>query len=293
VARVPLNTIAEALVHARHVFNAVSQSAGLDAQVLLAHVCGKERAWLLAHGEAVLSGSQGKTLLELLERVAKGEPLPYILGEWEFYDLIFNLSPHVLIPRPETEMLIEAALGWLAANPARRKAVDVGTGSGCIAITLAYHVPDLDMTASDISADALHVARSNAERHGLGERVHFSQADLLENITAPFDLICANLPYIDTVVLKGLAVYGREPSLALDGGPQGLDLLARLLEQAPLALAPGGLILLEIDASQGETAKQLARGFFPRAQIDVRPDLAGHPRLVVISTRNIHLETTS
>ncbi|GAB4520574.1 MAG: peptide chain release factor N(5)-glutamine methyltransferase [Anaerolineales bacterium] len=256
-----------------------SETARLDAQVLLAHILQVPRTWVLIHPEAHLSAAQSAHLHTALQRLRAGEPLPYVLGEWEFYGRTFHLTPEVLIPRPETEHLVEAALEWLDAHPAARRLADVGTGSGCIAVTLAAERPALQVTALDISAAVLRVARRNACRHAAG--VRFIQADLLAPL-APHacDLICANLPYIPTATLHGLEVYGKEPTLALDGGPDGLDLIRRLLTQAESRLASEGALLLEIEATQGESAPRAARGIFPNAHVDVLPDLAGRPRLL-------------
>lgn len=260
----------------------VSETAGLDAQVLLSHVLGKRRSWALAHPEAALTRQQVDELNEKLDRLAQGEPLPYVLGEWEFYGLNLHLTPAVLIPRPETEMLVEQALEWLQANPERRRAADVGAGSGCIAIALAQRICDLHLLASDLSADALQVASQNARRYKLDRRIHFVQADLLPGVRRPFDLICANLPYIPTGTLQTLTVARWEPSLALDGGPDGLRLIERLLDQIPARLAPGGLILLEIEAGQGQAVETLLRARFPTSEIGILPDLAGRDRLARI-----------
>jgi release factor glutamine methyltransferase len=215
-----------------------------------------------------------------LLRLEAGEPLPYVIGHWEFYGLDFQLNPAVLIPRPETELLIDQGRLWLQANPNRNWAADVGTGSGCIAVSLAAHHPELRLTATDVSAAALQTARKNATRHSVVQRIRFVQADLLAALQGPFDLICANLPYIPSAELKKLKIFGREPGLALDGGPDGLALIRRLLAQAAHKLAPGGLLLVEIEASQGIQALSLAHHFLPAADSVVLPDLAGRQRLL-------------
>ena len=253
-----------------------------EAQLLLAHILGRSRAWVLAHPEADLSADQQARLEQALSRWQAGVPLPYILGHWEFYGLDFALTPEVLIPRPETELLVETALAWLKAHPEVDSAVEVGTGSGCIAVALAVHAPSLHLTATDCSAEALRVAQHNARTHGVSRRISFRQADLLEGAPAPIPLLLANLPYIPSETLRTLPVYGREPTLALDGGIHGLDLIARLLEQARTRLGEGGLALLEIEARQGQAVLELARRAFPRAVVRVLTDLAGLDRLLVI-----------
>jgi len=263
----------------------LSDTSYLDAQVLLAHTLEQPRSWVLAHPEATLSAEQAAQLEGRLARLQAGEPLPYVLGRWEFYALQFIVTPQTLIPRPETELLVDQALNWLRAHPARQRVADVGTGSGCIAVALAYSLPALKVTATDISAGALSVARLNAQAHAVLERVRFVQADLFtpfEPGSSHFDLLCANLPYVPSATLRQLPVFAREPELALDGGPQGLDWISRLLEQAGACLAEGGLILLEIEASQGQAALSLAQQAFPAASLTVLPDLAGRDRLLRI-----------
>ena len=270
----------------RRRLESASETPSLDAQIILAHILGIKRAWVLAHPEAVLSPQQEQSLNENLRRLESGEPLPYVLGHWEFYGLDFVVGPAVLIPRPETELLVEQALAWLRSHPARaeRLAVDVGSGSGCIAISLAAHTPDLRVIAADVSSSALEIARQNAHRHGVAGQIDFCQADLLPQAAGqPFDLICANLPYIPSDRLAQLRVAHWEPQLALDGGVDGLGLIRRLLQQASLYLAAKGLMLLEIDGSQGQATAQLASVAFPDAGVSVLKDLAGLDRLVRVN----------
>lgn len=275
-------TIHAALANAQRRLKPHSDSASLDAQALLAQVLRRPRSWLLAHGKEPLTERQARQYGQGMARLEAGEPLPYVLGEWEFYGLRLAVNPHVLIPRPETELLVERALDWLQANPGRRHALDVGTGTGCISVCIAKYYADIHIVATDNSGEALVVCEQNARKHGVSERVKVSQSDLLQGVSGKFDLICANLPYIPSSRLQRLAVYGREPGAALDGGPDGLGLIRRLLAQAPAHMAPGGLLLLEIDASQEESAADLARQYFPDAGITLEPDLAGLPRLLRI-----------
>ena len=260
----------------------VSETPALEAQVLLAHILGCQRSWVLAHPEICLNPEQSAELESRLTRLENGEPLPYVLQRREFFGLDFSVSPKVLIPRPETELLVEQALAWLRANPGRRSALDVGTGSGCIALALAVNVPDLNILASDISSDALEQAGENLGRIAGQARVEFILADLIPAVREPVDIICANLPYIPSDELAKLKVAGWEPRIALDGGPDGLSLIRRFLEQAPASLAPSGLLLMEIEAGQGKAALDLAGQAFPRAEIVLLPDLAGRDRLVRI-----------
>lgn len=254
----------------------------MDAQVLLAHVLAKPRAWALAHPDLVLTPEQSEALEKDLARLVQGEPLPYVVGHWEFFGLDFWVTPATLIPRPETELLVEKAIEWLQRHPQHRRALDVGTGTACIAVALAVRIPDLRVLACDLSPDALQVAQKNITRHGVQDRVTSLQADLLPVEGERFDLICANLPYIPSATLETLDVSRREPSLALDGGPDGLDLIRRLLHRAPGVLGPGGLILLEIEATQGAAAQRLARTVFTNAEVALMQDLAGRDRLIQI-----------
>jgi release factor glutamine methyltransferase len=260
----------------------LSDTPSLEAQVLLAHTLQKPRAWVLAHPEIELSLAQKQELEHISARRQKGEPLPYILGHWEFFGLDLIVTPAVLIPRPETEMLVERALEWLRSHPACLWAADVGTGSGCIAIALAAHIPDLQVLAADLSPQALDIARQNAARHGVAERITFIQADLLDLMGEfqPFDLITANLPYIPRQTLSELPISQYEPALALDGGPDGLDLISRLLTQTPAYLSPHGCLLMEIEARQGASVSSLTQAAFPHTQVQLLPDLAGYDRVI-------------
>jgi release factor glutamine methyltransferase len=271
----------------------------LDAQVLLAHVLGTDRAALLAHPERILTPAQAAAYRALVERGAAGVPLPYLTGHQAFYDLDLIVTSEVLIPRPETEHLIETALAWAhkrsltpQSSPHRGvglRIVDVGTGSGAIAVTLAKHLPGARVCAIDLSAAALEVARQNAARYDLEQRIEWKVGDLLTPLVEEgqqVDLIAANLPYIVHKDLASLAVARHEPQLALDGGPDGLDLIRRLLVQAPRVLAEEGLLLLEIGAGQGEQVCDLARAALPGAQARILFDYAGLDRVVSIERGN-------
>ncbi len=242
----------------------------------------KPKAWVLAHPEFEITIDEHHALQAALDQLLQGVPLPHVLGEWEFFSRSFIVSPDVLIPRPETELLIERAL-TLAAEIDHPRIVDVGTGSGAIAITLAAELPQAIVIATDISQLALHIARQNAQRH-LPKALPFVQADLLQPLSAPFDLICANLPYIPTRTMQDLPVAQWEPVLALDGGSSGLDLIEPLLNQSLSRLAQSGCILLEIESSLGAETLSLAKSVLPNAEIHLHQDLAGKDRLVEIKS---------
>jgi release factor glutamine methyltransferase len=265
-----------------------SDTPALDAAVLIAHIINKPRTWVIAHPELRPTSEQQKHLNDSLIRLERGESFPYVLGHWEFFGLDFDITSDVLIPRPETELLVEKAIVWLQESPVRRTVADVGTGSGVIAVSIAVNVPDATVIATDISAHALDVAKKNAMKFDVDHRIEFVQCDLLPSkpdlftTEEHFDLICANLPYIPTDTLRQLPVYGREPALALDGGEDGLELIRRLLRIGPEWLAPNAMMLLEIESTRGIQALNLACDLFSEASIHLHQDLAGQDRLLEI-----------
>lgn len=264
---------------------AASPTPVLDADLLLSEATGHSRAVLIAFPETAVPADQAQQFLGWIERAAAGEPVAYILGRRGFYDLDLQVTPAVLIPRPETELLLERALEWARLNPVSR-VVDVGTGSGALGIALARQLPTAEVFAIDLSPAALQVARENAARYRLDERITFVVGDLLapaieRGLAA--DLIVANLPYIPTQDALALPVSQFEPMLALDGGPDGLRLIERLLVQLPAVLRRGGLALLEIGAGQGDAVLAAVNTAIPSATAVVLPDLAGHDRIVQIS----------
>jgi release factor glutamine methyltransferase len=277
------NTISQIRRAAIERLNSVSPSPALDADVLLAEALGVNRAYLLAHGDQTLTAEQQQRFGAWLEHAVEGEPIAYILGRRGFYDLEFKVTPDVLIPRPETELLLEQALEW-AKDRDSLSVVDVGTGSGALAVTLAKHAPQARVYATDISEDALEIARGNAVSNGAS--VSFLQGDLLAPLierAIRVDLVLANLPYVASGEVPGLAVSRFEPRLALDGGGDGLDLIRRLLTQISQVCNPGALVLLEIGAGQGAAALALAQQMLQPRQGEVLNDYAGFDRIVRIS----------
>lgn len=235
---------------------------------------------MLSHSEYEPIPAEHATLLICTEQYLQGVPLPYILGSWEFFGRTFLVTPNVLIPRPETEDLVELALEH-ARHLHSPRILDVGTGSGCIAVSLAAELPTAIVLGVDLSMAALRVAQHNALHLGQS-RVRFLQADLLTPFSAQFDLICANLPYIPSQTLATLAVSSWEPRLALDGGESGLEAIQRLLDQAQSRLAPNGVILLETDSTLGSETLLAAQKAYPHAHHRLIQDLAGLDRIVEI-----------
>ncbi|MEA2607998.1 MAG: release factor glutamine methyltransferase [Chloroflexota bacterium] len=279
-----------------------SETARLDAELLLGHALGVGRTVILAHPEAPVGFDAASRYRSDLDRRAAGEPVAYLRGLKEFFGLAFSVDRRALIPRPETERLVELAeaevvrrltAGPRAADARPLRIVDVGTGSGAIAVTLAVRLRGLgalaavEIDAVDISPGALDLARENAVAHAVAEAIAFDVADLLpaggEAAVAgdpPYDLILANLPYVRHDAIAGLPVAASfEPALALDGGPDGLAVISRLLEKLPEGLADGGLALLEIGGDQGEAIVERCRDLLPGWACDVIPDLAGLPRV--------------
>ena len=252
----------------------------LNAEHLLAHALGLKRMELYLQFDRLLGESERAPLRDLVKRRGAREPLQHILGTVEFHGSVFASDKRALIPRPETEQLVEIALEL--SRPKTSPAIlDIGTGTGVIAITLALELPGTTIHATDLSSEALALAGENATRHNIADRIHLSQSDLIPCDAAPFDLIVANLPYIPTNEIPTLSEEVRhDPASALDGGNDGLDLIRRLIDTAPAHLAPGGAILLEIGKGQGDTVASLLseRKF---RDISVRPDYQNTPRFAV------------
>jgi release factor glutamine methyltransferase len=273
----------------------------LAAELLLLHVTGRDRTWLYAHPEEFLSPLAAEDYFALLRRRALGEPTQHLTGKQEFWGLEFDVNPDVLIPRPETEHLIEVALDRLAlrelriGRPSRLNGenitlVDVGTGSGCIAITLAKELPAATIYATDISKAALDVARRNAERLGVSCRIQFLESNLLEAFIEPqatdhesrlFDLIICNPPYVGQREAESLPIEVREhePHTALYGGKEGYELYGALIPQAARHLKPGGLLILELGYNSLPAVEPLLERT-DWASVGVTKDLAGIPRVI-------------
>jgi release factor glutamine methyltransferase len=257
-------------------------TAALDADLLLAHVCGIRKEELYAHLDAPISRAERDAFDAAVARRARGEPVAYIRGYKEFYGLRFAVDPRVLIPRPETEVLVEAALGFLRAT-GRTRVVDVGTGSGAIAIAVAVFEPRARVTATDVSADALAAAGANAAAHGVADRVELRRADLLEGVDGPFDVVAANLPYLREDAVAHLTgertSLAFEPAVAVVAGEDGLRVVRRCIDQLSERLAPGGAAFFECDPPQTDTVRDLIGAKIGAATRTI-PDLTGAPRVV-------------
>lgn len=252
-----------------------------DAEFLIQHLLRRNRAWLLTHGDHELSTADAGAYASFIERRRSGEPIQYITREVEFYGLTLAVTPKVLIPRPETEHLVEKAIK-LSFDFSKPRILDIGTGSGAIAIAVAHDVsPYASITATDISRQALKIARFNARRTGFLRKIRFVQGDLLAPVAEEqFDIIVSNPPYVPTADRDSLSVEVRdhEPALALFAGEDGLDVYRRLIPDAFSALAEGGYLLLEIGYGQSETIAALLEGA-GFAGVEIVPDLQEIPRV--------------
>ena len=278
--------LAQALHEATEALRAAGiEDARLEAEVLLRHTLHLDRAHLYARLQEDLSPADQAAFHSLLARRLAREPTAYIVGQREFYGLDLETTPAALIPRPETELLVEEALAR-ARRFERPLIVDVGTGNGAIAVALAVHLPQAVLVAIDLSREALALAVRNARRHGVEGRIIFLQADLLAPLAQTVDLIVANLPYVRSGDWEALPpeIREHEPRAALDGGPDGLREIERLLEQAPSCLRAGGSLLVELGPPQAAPALALARRCFPGAAARILPDAAGLDRLLAVDT---------
>ena len=261
----------------------------VEAEALLRHVLGTDRANFLAlvYGDdRLVTPSQSTHLKSLLDRRLSGEPLAYIVGTREFYSLELDVNEHVLIPRQETELLVDVVLEYLPSFGPMPKVVDVGTGSGAVALAIAAHNESVDLIATDVSRHALEVARRNASKLGLSNRVSFVRCDLLDAVGGPVDIIVSNPPYIPSGQLRHLQIeVQREPTIALDGGDDGLEPFRRLLAQAKGKLAHGGVMVVELMPEQMNTAAEVARQAMPDlSALRTRDDLMGNERALVLET---------
>ncbi|MEM8944735.1 MAG: peptide chain release factor N(5)-glutamine methyltransferase [Planctomycetota bacterium] len=263
-----------------------ADSPRLDAEVLLAHARGCQRIELYTAFEEAAANELRESFRDLVRRRAAGTPVAYLVGHREFFSMTFQVTPDVLIPRPETELIVVRVLD-LAKSHSQGQALriaDVGTGSGILAVCCAKHLPSSAVTAIDISSASLDVAKANAEQHAVADRIEFVESDLFDAVASndPFDVIVSNPPYVASHEMDQLdaSVREHEPHLALDGGEQGTEIIARLIPQAAKRLAPGGWLLMEVGPYNAAKVERLISDS-PDVSLQVTiPDLAGHPRVV-------------
>jgi release factor glutamine methyltransferase len=262
-------------------------SDALAAELLLMHALGRDRTWLYSYPETLLEPAAAEKYFALIARRAAGEPTQYLTGKQEFWDFEFEVNLAVLIPRPETEHVIEVALERLGARgiAAPLRIADVGTGSGCIAVALARELPRAEIFATDISEAALEVARRNAARHGVTDRIHFMNCDLLSGVAggeAQFDLIVSNPPYVarDDAGQLQREVREHEPDAALFGGPTGVEIYSRLIEQAASLLRSGGILVLELGYNSAVHVQGFLKPELGWTDVKITNDLAGIPRVI-------------
>ena len=271
---------------AARISEAGSDEAALEAEILLMHAAGLDRAQLYARLEDALPPDQARAFASFVDRRFAHEPVPYITGHKEFFALDFEVTPAALIPRPESEMLVELVLLFAEKHDPALTIADIGTGSGAIAVSLAHALPNASVIATDVSAQALDLARRNAERHGVADRIDFRCGDVLAPLDGPVDVIVTNLPYVRTDEWRSLPpeLAEHEPRIAFDGGADGLILIRRLLRDAPSRLRPGGALFAEISYEQGEAVLALVEEAFPGASSESRKDLANLDRVLCVYT---------
>ncbi len=266
--------------------SAAIEDAPLEAELLVMHLLGIDRAQLYCRLQEELPLSDVHALDQLLKRRLGHEPIAYIIGHREFFGNDFYVAPGVLIPRPESELLVEKALEFVSCRFPQRDPViaDIGTGCGAIAISLALLLPQAKIYATDVSPRALEIAATNCDRHQIRDRVHLLEGDLLDPLPEPVDIIIANLPYVKDADLSQLSAEIRlfEPSSALAGGEDGLDKVRQLLGQAGRKLRPGSLVLVEIAAGQRQAVAAWARSLFPGARVELAQDLGGWDRVLIV-----------
>ena len=279
-------TLKQALSHTKEILIANNiEDATLESELLLRHTLKINRVQLYLNPDYELNPEEEESFWHLVERRLNGEPTAYITGHREFYGLDFYVDPSVLIPRPESELLVEKALK-LAQNRTIPTIAEVGTGCGAIAISLALNLPQTKIYATDISASALKVALFNCQTHGVVNRICLLQGDMLNPLPEPVDLIIANLPYVKESRLPSIHSANFEPLLALNGGSDGLEKICQLCRQANNKLYPDGYLLLEIGQGQGRAVTTFLRSLFPSAKIEVTPDLGGIDRVVSLTPQS-------
>ena len=278
----------DAIAQARHRLQAAGvEDSDFEAEYLLRHALAWTRETLLLRPEHELSIEESCRYEAAVERRAAGEPSAYIIGRREFYGLDLRVDPRALIPRPETEMLVELTLAAAhAMSPGGNglRIAEVGVGCGAVSVALGVHLPGARIWGTDLSPDAVELAKENAAAHGVAGRVTMVESDLLDAVPGPFDIIVSNPPYVPTPEIEELAkeIREHEPRVALDGGPDGSSIIARLLQASKDKLRPGGAMFMEMGWNHGERAAAIARKLWPEAEVSVSQDLAGLDRALTV-----------
>lgn len=280
-------TIRQALLHASGAFKTSGISTHqLDAEVLLAHLLGIERSYIFAHGEDTLTDKQGSTFHLLVRKRAQRIPIAYLTGHKEFFGKGFTVKKGVLIPRPDTETLVQCVLDYHTAHSDKKTLLDIGTGSGCIAIALSSKIPDVMITATDTSSQALRIAAMNIRHHGLSKKIQLKKADLYPPTPKEFDIIISNPPYLSAkeyaTARKKYPELAFEPRSALVASHKGLGIIEKIIKSSISHLTQHGALFLEIGSGQSMSVRRLAKKYLPQATVTFHKDLAGKTRVARI-----------
>jgi release factor glutamine methyltransferase len=280
-----MTSIAEWRYQSLKILKKFSDTADIEINAILSHVLKKDLAWILSHSEFILGKNNENILSQKLDLLKDGFPLPYLLEEKEFFGLMFQVNPNVLIPRPETETMVELAIDWLYNNQPIKRVIDVGTGSGAIIISILNQFPEMNGIGVDISRKAIEMAKINKIKLGM-DNLEFVQMDCLSGFSEKFDLVCANLPYIPDGELETLKVSKYEPRIALSGGVDGLAIINGLIEQLRYRINSPGLVLLEIQNDQASKVVKIVNQVLPTSKISVIKDYSNNDRVIRIELKN-------
>jgi release factor glutamine methyltransferase len=283
-------TLAEAINNAANLLSTAGiTNARLDAEVLLSHIIVKDRVWLITHRDDVLDEKLQRDFADMIQRRTRREPLQHIIGNQEFWGLVFKVSPDVLIPRPETEFIVEAALAIVQDRNTLVRIIDLCTGSGCIAVSLAKELTAARVIATDVSEKALAVARENTRRHGVSEHIRFLLGDLFEpleelDIRGQMDIIVSNPPYVQAGDLSTLQpeVRDYEPEMALISGPEGTEMAKRIIQRAPEYLKKNGALIMEMGLGQAKALTRMVEATGAYGYSELLKDLAGIERVLIV-----------